>query len=118
LAVEVVDDETVASVARKVEVSLENTSVHIVDDVEEARYLDFQDAYACTPVEKGGSEVRLGPASFADEETLGVTLAHEAVHVRQLQEGATVSTQSLRGLEEEAYAAEGPALEKLRGFIE
>ncbi|HEY8199819.1 MAG TPA: hypothetical protein VII47_00535 [Actinomycetota bacterium] len=89
-------EETVASVARKVEVSLENTNVHIIDDIEEARYLDAQDAYAYTPVEKGGSEIRLGPASFVDEETLGATLAHEAGQRLQSCEGSSHERSPLR----------------------
>lgn len=63
-----------------------------VIETDEVRYLDFWDACAVTPPEKLGSEIRLPPASFADEQTLAATLAHERVHVDQLRSGEEVST--------------------------
>jgi hypothetical protein len=54
----------------------------IIDDPEEIRYLDHMDAGAYTPSELNGTQIRLGPASFADAETLAATIAHEHTHVQ------------------------------------
>ncbi len=48
--------------------------------------------------------IQLGPAAFQDPETLVRTLAHEAVHVQQYQQGVVNSITDAN--EEEAYAAE------------
>jgi len=62
-----------------------------------------------------GAQIRFGPAAFADEETLVATIAHEMAHVRQLREGRELGTSTIRGLEDEAHAAEAPALARFRG---
>src|SRR5947209_53333 len=42
-------------------------------------------AIAVTPSELGGAKIHLGPAAFADDETLARTLGHEWIHVLQLR---------------------------------
>lgn len=105
---------TVADLARRGGIDLSEIDVHIVEDADEARYLDRQGACAVAPAEKGGTQIRLGPASFADEETLVATLAHEKVHVDQLRSGRPVDTRSIQQLEDEAYAIEEFVLEHYR----
>ncbi|MGA8116269.1 MAG: hypothetical protein WCA46_21635, partial [Actinocatenispora sp.] len=107
--------EVVQDVAALMDIDLTGVDVHLVEDAEQIRYLDFQGACACTPPEMGGREIRLGPASFADHETLAATIAHEYTHVEQLRAGRDLGTESLKVLEEEAYASEDPALAKFRG---
>ena len=104
--------EAVASYASRAGIDLSGVDVHIVSDMDEVRYLDFQRACACTPPEMGGSQIRFGPASFADEETLVSTIAHEYTHVLQLRSGVELSTGSIDDLEAEAYASESPALQQ------
>lgn len=106
--------ETIQDIARRADVDVSDVDMHIVDDLDEARYLDYQDAVAVTPGEMGGDQVRLGPASFSDEETLAATIAHERTHVDQLRSGQQVGTGNLGQLEDEAYASEIPALERFR----
>jgi hypothetical protein len=101
--------DTVKDVAGRAGVELGDTAIKIVDDPEYARYLDFQGACACTPGELGGSQIDLGPASFADGETLAATLAHEMEHVNQLRAGG-VSTSTIGDLEDAAYAVEPGAV--------
>jgi hypothetical protein len=59
------------------------------------------------------TQIRLGPASFADDEVLAATIAHEHIHVQQQLSGDHL-TRPLRELEDKAYASEGPALERYR----
>ncbi|RJO77661.1 hypothetical protein D5S18_07970 [Nocardia panacis] len=108
-------EETILALARKAGVDLSGIDLHIVKDMEEARYLDFQDACGVTPSEMGGRQIRFGPAAFTDEETLVATLAHEAKHVQQLRDQVRLGSDTIRGLEDEAYAAETPALARYRG---
>ncbi|QIS07948.1 hypothetical protein [Nocardia arthritidis] len=107
--------EIILALAQKAGVDLSGVELHIVKDMEEARYLDFQDACGVTPAELGGRQIRFGPAAFTDEETLVATLAHEAKHVQQLRDQVRLGTDTIRGLEDEAYAAEVPALARFRG---
>ncbi|MGF7237542.1 MAG: WXG100 family type VII secretion target [Frankia sp.] len=107
--------ETVASYATRAEVDLGGTALHIIDDMSEARYLDHMGAVAYTPAEKLGSEIRFGPASFVDEETLVKTIAHEKVHVDQLRGGTNVSTENLDNLEDAAYAVEEGVWQRFLG---
>ncbi len=109
--------ETVDTAAEAGGVDLSDVDVVIVDEPDEIRYLDHQEACACTPGELGGAQIRLGPASFSDERTLVATLAHEKTHVDQLRSGADVDTESLKTLEEEAYASEAPALERYEQHV-
>ena len=106
--------EAVAAYARRAGVDLSGVDVHIVGDVEEVRYLDAMQACACTPTEFGGAQIRLGPAAFADEDTLVATIAHEYTHVLQLRAGSELTSATLGTLEAEAYASEGPALTRFR----
>jgi glycosyltransferase involved in cell wall biosynthesis len=106
--------ESVLDVARLIDIDLTGIRIVLVVDADEIRYLDAQEASAYTPVELAGAEIRLGPASFADGETLAVTVAHEHAHVEQLRAGVDVSTSTRRSLEDAAYAREGPALERYR----
>lgn len=96
------------------DVELGDVDVVIVHDPEEIRYLDHMDAGAYTPSELNGAQVRLGPASFVDDETLAATIAHEYTHVRQQRAGEHLH-RLLRELEDEAYDSEVPALERYRG---
>lgn len=105
---------TVEDVARRAGVDLTGTTVRIIEDPEYIRYLDYQDACACAPFEAPG-EMHLGPASFADEESLAATLAHEQTHILQYAAGREPNSGDLKTMEAEAYAAEQPALERLRG---
>ncbi|ADJ50407.1 hypothetical protein AMES_8581 [Amycolatopsis mediterranei S699] len=109
--------ETVDAAAEAGGVDLDDVDVVIVDEPDEIRYLDHQEACACTPGELEGAQIRLGPASFSDERTLVATLAHEKTHVDQLRSGADVDTESLKTLEEEAYASEAPALERYEQHV-
>jgi hypothetical protein len=106
--------QTVDEAAEAGGVDLTDLEVVIVEESDEIRYFDHQGACACTPAEHGGDQIRLGPASFADRETLVATLAHEKTHVDQLRAGADVDTETIKDLEAEAYASEAPALERLR----
>lgn len=105
---------TVQDVAGRAGVDLSGTTVRIIDDPEYIRYLDYQDACACAPYE-APTEMHLGPASFADEETLAATLAHEQTHILQYAAGYEPGSGDLKAMEAQAYAAEQPALARLRG---
>ncbi|WP_377897619.1 eCIS core domain-containing protein [Actinoplanes nipponensis] len=105
--------ENVQAIAGRMGIDLRDVDVVIITDPEEIRYLDHMDAGAYTPSELHGAQIRLGPASFADEESLAATIAHEHTHVRQQRDGEHLS-RPLRELEDTAYASEGPALERLR----
>jgi hypothetical protein len=88
-------------------------NVVIISDPEEIRYLDHMDAGAYTPSELNGTQIRLGPASFADDETLAATIAHEHTHVVQQRAGEHLH-RPLTELEDQAYGSEIPALERYR----
>ena len=105
--------ENVDRLANRMGLDLRQVEVVIISDPEEIRYLDHMDAGAYTPSELNGAQIRLGPASFADEESLAATIAHEAFHVEQQRAGEHLR-RPLSELEEEAYASEIPALERLR----
>ncbi|WP_067470524.1 WXG100-like domain-containing protein [Nocardia amamiensis] len=107
--------DTIAAAAQKAGIDLTGVDIHIVKELDEVRYLDFQDACAVTPSELGGQQIRFGPAAFSDEETLVATIAHEMKHVQQLRSGARVGSDSIRDLEAEAYAVEASALARYRG---
>jgi len=70
------------------------------------------DAGAYPPSELNGTQIRLGPASFADDETLAATIAHEHTHV--VQQAGEHLRRPLRELEDQAYDSETPALERYR----
>jgi uncharacterized protein YukE len=108
------DLDNVNRMAEQMGIDLGDVDVKLIDDPEEVRYLDHMDACAYTPGELNGAEVRLGPASFADEETLAATIAHEYKHVLQQRAGEHLR-RPISELEDEAYAVEGPALERFRG---
>ena len=105
--------DNVHEVAGRMDIDLNNVEVVIVNDPEEIRYLDHMDAGAYTPSELNGTQVRLGPASFADDQTLAATIAHEHTHVQQQVNGEHLK-RPLRELEDEAYDSETPALERYR----
>ncbi len=105
--------ETVDEAAAAGGVDLTDVEVVVIDEPDEIRYLDHQQAYAYTPAELGGDQIRLGPASFADRETLVATLAHEKTHVEQLRSGTDLDSETIKDLEVEAYASEAAALERL-----
>ncbi|WP_320065018.1 hypothetical protein [Micromonospora sp. RTGN7] len=106
--------ENVHAVAEKMGIDLRGVDIQLVVEPDEVRYLDSMDACAYTPSELQGREVRLGPASFTDEETLAATIAHEYCHVKQLHAGDHLR-RTWRELEDEAYAVEPDALRRFRG---
>ena len=117
--------DTVASLAERAGVDLRGVDVEIVEDPEMMRYLDVQGAGARTwqPTMGGPPQIQLGPASFADEETLVKTIAHEYTHVVQLTSGVEVSAGAggagtIADLEAEAYASEIPAWERFLEGLE
>jgi hypothetical protein len=103
----------VHDVARRMNIDLQDVDLVIIGDPEEIRYLDHMDAGAYTPSELGGTQIRLGPASFADEETLAATIAHEHTHSVQQRSGQHLH-RPLKELEDQAYDSEMPALERFR----
>ena len=105
--------DNVNEVAGRMGINLGDVDVVIIKDPEEIRYLDHMDAGAYTPSELNGTQIRLGPASFADDETLAATIAHEHTHVQQQLAGQHLE-RPLKDLEDEAYASEVPALERYR----
>lgn len=105
--------DNVHDVAGRMEIDLQDVDVVIISDPEEIRYLDHMDAGAYTPSELNGTQIRLGPASFADDETLAATIAHEHTHVVQQQAGEHLH-RPLKDLEDQAYDSEIPALERFR----
>ncbi|GLY01585.1 DUF4157 domain-containing protein [Actinoplanes sp. NBRC 101535] len=105
--------DNVDATAQRMNLDLTDVDVVLITDAEEIRYLDYMDASAYTPGELHGAQVRLGPASFADGETLAATIAHEYTHVLQQRRGEHLH-RLLRELEDEAYASEIPALERWR----
>ncbi|RSN40761.1 hypothetical protein DMC64_33895 [Amycolatopsis sp. WAC 04197] len=106
--------ETVARTAEAAGIDLTGVHVRLVESPEVIEYLDEVGACASTPPEFAGKTIWLGPAGFADVETLVAVLAHEMTHVRQLRAGITPTEQTLERLEQEAEAAERPALERFR----
>lgn len=105
--------DNVNDVAGRMDVDLHDVDVVIISDPEEIRYLDHMDAGAYTPSEMNGAQIRLGPASFADDETLAATIAHEHTHVQQQRAGEHLH-RPLKELEDQAYDSEVPALERYR----
>ena len=105
--------DNVHDVAGRMGIDLQDVDVVIISDPEEIRYLDHMDAGAYTPSELNGSQLRLGPASFADSETLAATIAHEHTHVVQQGAGEHLH-RPLKELEDQAYDSEIPALERYR----
>jgi len=106
--------ELIAHVALAAGIDLTGIDVRIVEDPDEIRFLDEEGARAYVPTTPGLQQIRLGPAAFADRDTLARTLAHEQVHIQQLRSGVRVTHSSLPQLEEEAHAAEDPAAERQR----
>ncbi|WP_350279194.1 hypothetical protein [Kribbella sp. HUAS MG21] len=105
---------TVEEVAAAAGVDLSGIEVVLLDDPAEYAYLDDLGAMASAQqLDDGTIQVRLGPASFADRETLAATLAHEKTHADQFRAGR-VATDNVPELEREARASEAPAVERLR----
>ncbi len=98
--------DTIHLHARAGGVEIGNTPIEIVEDTDTIAYLDYQRASARTDADG----VQLGPAAFADGETLVRTLAHEMQHVKQYQDGRVTS--DTRSLEAEAYAVEDHHVEQ------
>jgi uncharacterized protein DUF4157 len=107
--------DNVHDVAGRMDIDLQDVDLVIISDPEEIRYLDHMDAGAYTPSELGGTQIRLGPASFADDETLAATIAHEHTHVVQ-QRAEEHLHRPLKELEDQAYGSEIPALERFRNY--
>jgi len=110
-------EAAVNHVAQLMGIDLSGARIHLITDAAEVRHYDSRGISAVTPPEMGGREIHFGPAAFADAETLAATVAHEYTHVVQLREGRELGTHTMRALEDEAFASEGPALERFRqGF--
>ncbi len=107
--------ETVEEVAAVAGVDLSGIDVVIVTDPAEFADLD-QDNVGASAMQlaDGTVQIRLGPASFADRETLAATLAHEKTHADQFRAGRPVDENSRAELEREAYASEAAAVERVR----
>lgn len=61
-------------------------------------------------------QIDTGPAWVVDAETLAATLAHEQTHALQYQAGYyNPNSEEAAEMERQAYAAEHPALARLRG---
>jgi uncharacterized protein YukE len=105
--------ENVHDVVGRMDIDLHDVDVVIISEPEEIRYLDHMEAGAYTPSELNGTQIRLGPASFADDETLAATIAHEHTHIQQQRAGEHLH-RTLTELENEAYDSEVPALERYR----
>ncbi|GAA2345629.1 hypothetical protein GCM10010170_031950 [Dactylosporangium salmoneum] len=67
--------EQARDAARGAGVDLRGIEIRVVTDVEQARFLDRQGVAAFVPPEEGGRVLLLGPAAFADHDTLAATLA-------------------------------------------
>jgi Domain of unknown function (DUF4157) len=80
--------QNVHDVAGRMDRDLHDVDVVIIGEPEEIRYLDHMEAGAYTPSELNGTQIRLGPANFADDVTLAATIAHEHTHIQQ-QRGNT-----------------------------
>ncbi len=107
--------DEVRRVADLIGIDLTGIRVDLVTDPVAIAAMDRRGLSAVTPLKDGGRVVRLGPAAFADRETLAATVAHEYQHVEQLRRGAEFTSDENRAaLEHEADASEQPALERLR----
>lgn len=74
--------DTVHAVAGRAGVGLDDVPVQLLDDADDVRFLD-ENRWATGITDRHG--IGLGPAAFADEETLVRTLGHERTHWMQLQ---------------------------------
>ncbi|UAK33978.1 hypothetical protein K8O92_08790 [Nocardia asteroides] len=108
-------EDAIRSLAERAGIDLTGVEIVVARDAETARYFDYWDACAQTPHELGGRQIIFGPASFMDEETMVATIAHEVTHTRQIREGLTINSQTLRDVEAEAYASEAGPLARFRG---
>lgn len=107
--------EAILALAQRAGIDLSGVDIKIADTAEEARYYDYWQACGQTPSELGGKQIIFAPSAFMDDETMVATIAHEMKHVEQLKSGADLGSGTLDGLEDQAYAAEIPALAKFRG---
>ncbi len=107
--------EAIVALAQRAGIDLSGVDIKIADTTEEARYYDYWKACGQTPSELGGKQITFAPSAFMDDETMVATIAHEMKHVEQLKAQVQLGTGTLDGLEDEAYAAEIPALAKFRG---
>ncbi len=92
---------TVDDIAASGGVGLDGVNVRILTGADDIRYLDSQGAAAFA----SDRTIHLGPAAFADEQTLLRTLAHERTHIYQQQIWRPGSG-NLRQLEDAAYGIE------------
>jgi hypothetical protein len=103
-------EETVRAHAAAAEEDLTGVEVVMVTDPVELRYFDDEGAAACATMANGVPQIRLGPASFVDSDTLVATIAHERTHIRQFLDGRGNEDEQV--LEDEAEASEAPAVER------
>ncbi len=113
--------DAVQKVADSMGLDLSGVDVRLLDpvrDADEIRYLDYMDASAVTRSDGGDIEVVLGPAAFADDKTLATNIAHEYEHVEQFRRDPEPSSETRQQREDEAYAAEGPRVERFEENFE
>ncbi|MBB4906428.1 WXG100-like domain-containing protein [Actinophytocola algeriensis] len=108
-------EETVREHATAADRDLTGVDVVVVTDPVELKYLDDERAAAATTLVHGVPQIRLGPASFADHDTLVATIAHEMTHVGQLLDGR--GGEDRHQLENEAEASEAPAVERYHEHV-
>jgi hypothetical protein len=106
--------ENTRAIAGRMGIDLTGIDIRLVEETDEVRYLDSMEACAYTPSEMEGRSIHFGPASFADEQTLAATIAHEYHHVLQIRNGEHLR-RNWNELEDEAYAVEPDALDRFRG---
>jgi hypothetical protein len=92
---------SIDDVAARGGVGLEGVNVRILSGADDIRYLDSQQAAGFT----SDGTIYLGPAAFANEETLLRTLAHERTHIYQ-QQIWTIGSGNRLQLEDAAYSIE------------
>ena len=93
--------DTIEDTARSAGIDLEGIDVQIALSPDDIRYLDSQGAMA----RADDLGIQLGPAAFADKETLIRALAHERTHVDQFK-NVVPDSANRHALEAAAYAAE------------
>lgn len=95
------DLAAVQSYAERAGVGLDGVQVRLLDTPDEIAYLDRMGGAAFA----SDNTIFLGPASFADEETLVRVLAHERTHLYQ-QNTLNIADFDLHAIEEAAYGIE------------
>lgn len=101
---------TAAAVNDEMAARMDRVDVVVVTDPTELKYFDDEKAAASTTLVNGVPQIRFAPASMVDGRTLAATIGHEMTHVDQLLDGR--GREDRQTLEDEAEAAEAPAVEE------